>query len=638
LRWPLDQFRTQLGAEGNRIALEIIEAEEKKSGPAKTTTDERLKIIQQQRDPMKMLAAIEKAVVDHPKITAYKNRLASQYSSLGRAVDALLLIEKLLEKEPKNKAYTTRLVTGWKRMRNPERAKRFEEQKKAAPKQAEATQKVPAANVVEIHKAVLAKRMDAARRLWRRLWRDFQLKPSPYPVFGNWRLNNLLMQRWPREQAKATKLYRGGIPVETKEEAKVELPQPAVLALSEYDFGAAELARQVRTLGVGELDRASVLFDGLAGAAVRTKGRAAAIAETAAKLRSGDARKADSALLLKLLEGEPNPGAELRALLVEIIGAVNVYDYETARRLARVHARTGALAQAAVLYRWCVTQLHASNDYWNRPDTRKLVEECAEQLKGDDRIEIVELILKSSRPTLQRSFNRDGQDAVEIRTWEKVLGAKEALTKTRALCEKAAGRPSPVRRQSARAASILLAAGGEYELALRALVNGIGRLDPATVERPQSIYIYYNAYQFLPQPLSSNEMLRLFPVGASKQWCEAAADALSEWIASGILEPRSATRLQALVAVRLHAAGESDAARWLAGEAEKRSQGDPATRVWVMDAWRALGDAAKADAMERALLDARCLPLARIPEALARLDEAEREAARAKVAEYTTLN
>jgi hypothetical protein len=638
LRWPLNQFRTQLGAEGNRIALEIIDAEERKNGPAKTTTDERLKIIQQQRDPMKMLAAIEKAVVDHPKVAPYKSRLASQYSILGRSVDSLLLIEKLLEKEPKNKAYRTRLVTGWKRMRNPERAKRFEEQIKAPQKQAEATQKVPAANVVEIHKAVRAKRMDAARRLWRRLWRDFQLKPSPYPVFGNWRLNNLLMQRWPREQTTTTKLYRGGIPVETKEEEKAELPKPAVLALSEFDFGAAELARQVRTLGVSELDRASVLFDGLAGAAVRSKGRAAAIAETAAKLRSGDARKADSALLLKLLEGEPNPGAELRALLVEIIGAVNVYDYETSRRLARVHARTGALAQASVLYRWCVTQLHASNDYWNRPDTRKLVEECAEQLKGDDRIEIVELILKSSRPTLERFFNRDSQDAVEIRTWEKVLGAKEALTKTRALCEKAAGRPSPMRRQSARAASILLAAGGEYELALRALINGIGRLDPATVERPQSTYIYYNSYQFLPQALSANEMLRLFPVGASKQWCEAAADALSEWIAREVLEPRSATRLQALLAVRLHAAGESDAARWLVGEAEKRSRGDPATRVWVMDGLRALGDVAKADAMERALLDARCLPLARIPEALARLNETEREAARAKVAEYTKLN
>jgi thioredoxin-like negative regulator of GroEL len=637
LRWPLDRFRTELGAEGNRIAMEIIQAEEKKSGPAKITTDERLKILTQQRDQLKLLAAIEKAVEDHPDVAAYKSRLASQYSILGRSVDSLLLIEELLEKEPKNKAYRRRLASGWKRMRNPERAKRFEEEKKATQAKS-ASEKVPASNVLEVSKAVKANEMEPARLLWRRFWRNFQLKPSPYPMPAYWQLNNLMMQKWPREQATVAKLYRGGIPVETKEEEKVEPPPAAVVAIAEYDFGADELGRHVRTLGVESLDSAALLFDGLAAAAVRTKGREAAIAATAELLRSGNARKADSAVLLKLLEDDPEPDADLRALLQEIVGAVNVYDYETARRLARAHARTGAKKQAAVLYRWCVTQLHANDDFFGRPDTRKLVEEAAEQLEGDDRIEIVELILDSSRPTLQPYFNRDFQQSLEIRTWEKVLGAKKALSKTRALCEKAAGKPSPVRRQSARAAAILLAAGGEHDLALRALVNGIGRLDPANVERPTSRYVYYNAYQFLPQPLSSNEMLRLFPVDASKEWCRAAADAVAEWSAQDLLEPRTATRLQALLAARLHAAGEKQAARWLVEQAEKRSQGDPATRVWVLDAWRALGESGKADSLERELLDARCLPLARIPEALARLDESERESARKKVAEYTQLN
>jgi hypothetical protein len=294
-----------------------------------------------------------------------------------------------------------------------------------------------------------------------------------------------------------------------------------------------------------------------------------------------------------------------------------------------------------VLYRWCVTQLHAGADYWNRPDTRKLVEECADQLEGDDRIEVVELILKASRPTLQPVYNRDSQAALEIRTWEKVLGAKEALARTRDLCEEAAGKPSPLRRQSARAAAVLLAAGGEYDLALRALRNGIGRLDPARIERPRTPYYYsFSTWQLLPQALPSGDMLRLFPEDASRAWCAAAADAVTQWIADEVVEPRTATRLQALLAVRLFATGDVETARWLAEQAQARSQGDPATRVWVIDAWRALGDAARADAVERALLEARSLPLARIADALARIEARDPEIAkrlREDVATYTDL-
>jgi len=222
-----------------------------------------------------------------------------------------------------------------------------------------------------------------------------------------------------------------------------------------------------------------------------------------------------------------------------------------------------------------------------------------------------------------------------------VLGAKEALARTRDLCESAAGRPSPLRRQSARAAAVLLVAGGEHELALRALANAVGRLDPADVERPQTPYYFsFSPYQFMPQPLAPGEMVKLFPEGADKEWCRAAADALSEWIADDVLEPRTATRLQALLAVRLHAAGETETAAWLAAQADARSKGDPATRVWVLDAWRALGAQEKAEAMERALLEARALPLARIPAALERLaarDTSAAEKLRADVATYTDL-
>ena len=48
-----------------------------------------------------------------------------------------------------------------------------------------------------------------------------------------------------------TKLARGGIPVKPEKEEKApEKPVPAVLALAEQDFGAAEIERQVRTLRV----------------------------------------------------------------------------------------------------------------------------------------------------------------------------------------------------------------------------------------------------------------------------------------------------------------------------------------------------------------------------------------------------
>ncbi len=641
LRWPLNQFRTQLGAEGSRIAMDIVEAEEKLNGPAKKTTDERLRIIQQERDQLKLLAAIEQAVKDHPENAAYKNRLASQYAVLGRAVDSLLLLEELAKAEPKNKSYRQRLRSGWKRMRNPERAKKFEE---PAPKeviQKTDAAKVPATNVAEIHKAVEAGEMEAARRLWRRMWRHFQRKRNRFVIMSWYQLNNLMRQRWPRKQVETTKLYRGGIPVESKEETKPEPPLFAVMALADLDFGARELARQVRTIGAGDLDRAALLFDAQARAATRGGNREQIIERYAAKLRAGLANKADSAVLLKLLEDEKEPDAALRALLGEIVAAVNPYDYETGRRLARVHARTGAKREAGVLYRWCVTQMQGGTNYYQRPDSRALLEEVSEQLAGDDRIEVVDLILKASRPMLQRYYNQDAQAALEIRTWEKVLGAAKALGKTRELCEQAAGKPSPLRRRSARAAAILLAAGGEYDAALRAIINGVGRLDPAKIERPKSMYVYYNPYQFLPQTLSSSEMLRLFPVGANKEWCQAAAAALARWIEADLMEPRTATRLQALLAVRLHEAGETAAARVLVEHADARSVGDPATRVWVLDAWRALGDAARADALERALLEARALPLARIPEALEHIATTDPKAAaalRESIAAYTQLD
>ena len=64
------------------------------------------------------------------------------------------------------------------------------------------------------------------------------------------------------------------------------------------------------------------------------------------------------------------------------------------------------------------------------------------------------------------------------------------------------------------------------------------------------------------------------------------------------------------------------------------------TAPGLLDVWRAIGDTEKADALERSLLDARCLPLGRIEEALERIaatDKSAAEAARKKVAEYTTV-
>jgi len=638
LRWPLRRFRTELGAEGDRIAREVLDAAEKKSGPTKETTDARLAMLRQERDHLATLQALERAVETHPDEDSYKSQLASQYAMVGRSVDSLLLLEKLHEKDPKNKQYRRRLVLGWKGLRNEERAKRFEEEEQAPEKEEEPAEKARPATVAEIRKAVEAEDFDAARRLWRRLWRNFQVKRNRFPAFGSWQLTNLLRQTWPKERAPSRRLHRGGIPAKSGDEEEPEPPVPAVLALAEHDFGAAEIERWVRTLDASELDRASLLFDALAKAATRKLGRERAIEKSAQKLRSGHARKSDFAQLLKLLEDQPEPDEASRALLDEIAAAVNVYDYETARRLARVHARTGAKDKAAVLYRWCVTQLHASSDFWSRPDTRKLVEECAEQLEGEARVELVELILRASRPTLQPVWNRDSQAALEIRTWEKVLGAERALEKTRELCEEAAGKPSPLKRQSARAAAALLAAAGERELALRALANAVGRLDPAQVERPRTPYYYsFSASQFRALPLSSSEMLKLFPEGAPLSWCAAAADALERWIADEVMEPRTATRLQALLAARLHAAGAAERARALAEAAERRAEGDPATRVWVLDAWRAIGETGRADALERELLEARCLPLARIPEALSRLPGERREMARERVREYTDL-
>ncbi len=130
------------------------------------------------------------------------------------------------------------------------------------------------------------------------------------------------------------------------------------------------------------------------------------------------------------------------------------------------------------------------------------------------------------------------------------------------------------------------------------------------------------------QRMTYDDIRALFPAKAPdteshRQWLVAVADALPRWVAEERAEGTYLVEPLAILMLRLHAVGETERALALLATLEAWAGDNPRYQLWLADVARALGDTAKADAVERELFDRDSLNLYRIEDVLRRIAAAE---------------
>ena len=120
---------------------------------------------------------------------------------------------------------------------------------------------------------------------------------------------------------------------------------------------------------------------------------------------------------------------------------------------------------------------------------------------------------------------------------------------------------------------------------------------------------------------------------ATVQWLLAAAAAIEQWIEDDRVNVDPCLQALAVIARRLAAADQEDAARELVRRTVESSGVDPSDLLWFADAAREAGDVAYATELERGLFDERRLSIHRIPDVVRAVLESDGPAAALELAE-----
>jgi len=647
------QLLPLLGEQGRPALLRLIDRKEREDGASVALTKRRLSLLRSRADAGAYLAALRAAVERHPEDANLRDRLARRLRAAGRPVEAAAIYAALVEDEPENDLYRKRLQGLWRALRHPLKVAALEKEKDEPRGRGEEAgtgsrdggpEKVPPASIAVVKRKLEDGDASGARLVFRRHWRKLGVERRR--VDPRFLTRQIFRERWPREAAASPgdARSRGGLPdfAELERRAGEEPAPPVLVAVADRPGFEDELQRMLRMLGPDDLDVATSLFEGIAKARRARLGDERALAELVAQVRAGRAGKKEYALLLKGLEAAPDAlGDRTRAVLADLAATLNPDDVAQARRLARVLARTGEPDRAARLFAWCVTRLDAANDFFSRTSPAALVEDCCDVLEGERLVRVVEKVLRATRPGPQLDpfrYRDDNDAALRIRTWKRVLGPDRALERCRELCERAAARPTVLRRQSARLAAALFARAGETDKAVRCLENAICRMEPEQVAA-DDLPPWYGTTQLRARGLGAADLGRLFPRDARPAWLRAASAAVRSWRDAGRLHERTGLRMTALLALRLHEAGAPAEATTLLDEAEQAAAGDPSSLLWVADVARRTGRSERADRIEERLLAERRLHVERVPDAIRRVrardGAAAALAAGERAAEYT---
>lgn len=596
----------------------------------------RLDLVRRKGDPLALLAAYEKAVEDHPKDAGFQNSLQNQLNSLGYTRRALQLLERMVEQKPEDKNLQQRLVFAWKRLHHPAKALALME---AAQKKAQAEgRKVPPkrsnfVSIRDVQKSLADGDTKTAAISLRRMWRRFRTGMATMRGFVYYGGRGRVL--WPSTQSKKPdpKRLRGGLASFVEEEPeRPELPD-AYAKLAEYDFGRAEMARQMRTWESGQYASSGAILDGVAAGLAKEQGSADAVKALLEAARQGTAGKREYGLLLSLFESAPDEVVkDAGPVLRDLERTLYPTDAGSLRRLARVWVRLGDTERAARIYRWCGTRASAGGVFfWGARNSQpisaqELVKEVAKQLTGEERIRTVEAILQVSNPGTDVRFGpnvRDSYEALVLETWIDLVGADEALVRCRAICDRIAGGATLPQRRTASLAAGLLARAGEIDKASACLEVALCKMAP-TPGLPAHMNFWFGRSGRLGRP----DIRRLFPADTSawkdaQAWFLRASELLPAWAAAdrtdatGLVEPVS------ILMVRLHEQGETARAAALLPQLKNWTRERAYHLLWVADVARVLGEVAQADALEQKLFEEGRLNFQRVPEVVARLIESE---------------
>ena len=609
-------------------------------------TNFRIDLIRRTNDPDALLAAYRKAVADHPDNDTFKDRLYNQLNSLGHVAEAIELLKARIEKKPDDLNLRNRLMYLYRRLGNTEAVLAIKAEI-AAQKESKGEKPRPQVktwvSMYDVQRAVKEEKHEEAQRLLRRMWRRFQVgTPRGSRGFMMMPIMGARSQAWPVAQpartdeepdAKAKKRRRGGL------DAWIDDPEERPEAKDSYEvlatlpFGRDEIERQMRTWQGEQLSAGGPVLDGAAIGVAATEGAGKAVKRLLALAEQGRAGKKEYGLLLSLFESAPDEVVKGAApLLRDLERTLTPTDAGQLRRLARVWARLGDTARAARIYRWCGTRASAGGMwFWGSRESQPisaqdLIDEVGEVLAGEERNATIEAILTMSDPGDSTRFgptNRDAYEALVLQTWLELVGPEEALARSRAIVDRmAAGSKMPQRRTALLAAGMLVTAG-ETGKALGALESGLCLIEP-----PAGIPVHQHFWYRQPGRMTHDDIRTLFPADAPdteghRQWLVAVADALPRWVAEERAAEAYLIEPLAILMLRLHAVGESERALALLETLEGWAGDNPRYQLWVADVARALGDTAKADAVERELFDRDRLNLYRIPDVLARVRDAE---------------
>ena len=600
-----------------------------------------------------LLALYDKALETDPTNEVYLQRRVSEIRRRGIIQEELKAIQSLVAAHPDKPAHKRRLSSLWKRLRHPIRA---EAVKKADAPAVEATTQEKRPKMEKPTIDALVKAVDAKddahlrlvlHQLWRGLGQGTSVRGRRGPVYvmttsGLVQMNHDMGARgwqiWPEEEGKRKKrVVRGGLPDFADLRKRVEEAEQRVSTyevLADHDVAVAELRRRLRVVQPSPWTGAQLepLYKGLAKARMRIETERGAVDGLLARQREGRLGIHDLAELLFVLEqAEAIPDEDVASMLDEVATTVGFSDVNSLRRLARVNATAGRADVANEIYGWIAA--------FRPTSAQAAIRDAMEVLDGEALHRALDILLAAQKPKEVAESLRDpwaqagSQDAYVsqlLETWGEVLEPEEVLDRYRDECASILDTSQMLRRQGARAAAFLYARVGEHKTALKALEIAIARWpdwkaphrenDPSWSWRKQMI----ERGARNGSSLSALQMDRLFPDdldgwadGAG--WLNTVATQVLAWGEAGRLPERTSLRMLAVLAARLHRAGQVERAQGLARRLKAREGLHPADQLWVVDALRQTGAGAEADEMERALLATKSLHLERVVELLDRI-------------------
>ena len=613
--------------------LQMFDDMAERDGHTAALALKRLDFLQRDAEPEEMLAASEAAAKRHPEDAQLRERHLRALRALGRRRETIDVLEAAARREPKDAEVVTRIQAEWTALRHAPNALAARERAEAIRKQIEdesdvgedTGERIPAATVVTLKKALEDEDEALARTTFRRMWRLFQMDPRFAAMWGANSLENLW---WPWTQPTTESAPpRGGLEgFLARGESTPYVRRSVYEELAPRDFALDEMQRLSRVLDPAQLRQVRSLHVGLAAAFTEREAAATVIARAATRISDGTGDARDQTLLLAMLEQHPDAiDASLRETLDELTATLDASDGNAILQLARVHARAGDAEHAERLYRWCA-YLSSAAGVWatgnlTSLNARELVDAAMEDLEGETLARFVDTLAVCADPG-EAHWGRDGFETLMLETWEKASGAADALRRGATIVDNVTDTTHAMKRNTAKVAAALLARVGRDDDALRCLEFAVTKSEPTA--DMLLLPVWERQRRTTGGHLSYQDVQRLFsPVDddwkPGREWLGKSADAMVSWVRGDRIDHQQAFIAVALLSLRLHEAGDTERAADLRSLVDRMSETDATRGLWAADLARMQGDSVAADATEERLLAAGALYTERIAGVLRRI-------------------